>query len=456
MIYIKIIKYLNGFKTFFKGEERTVKAKKNILASILIKGIDAIVYLLLVPVTLGYLNSYEYGIWLTLNSILMWINSFDIGLGNGMRNKLAEAIALNDRALGRAYVSTTFIMLIILMGSFIVIGSILGTFINWYAILNTSPIQVPNLSEIVYISFVIFCLNFIFKFIGNVYLAMQLPAVNNLMVVLGHVLSLIIIYILTLTTTGSLLWVALVYSASPLFIYIIAYPITFKKIYPYLAPSFNYYNKKYLRNLFNVGVQFFILQLSGILLFTFSNLLISHMFGPEYVTPYNIAYRYFSLVPMVMNLVLAPMWSATTDAYAKGDIVWIKRTIKGIHKILFLATIALIIMVVIAKYIYRVWIGTEIQIPLILSALIALYSTIIIWSLSYSNFLNGLGKLRLQTINTVVVAIMFIPVCYILGLQWGILGIVSGMCILNTTGLILNRFQFIRIVENRAIGIWNK
>ncbi|MDE7189740.1 MAG: hypothetical protein K2N96_06305, partial [Muribaculaceae bacterium] len=97
MIYIKIIKYLNGFKTFFKGEERTVKAKKNILASILIKGIDAVVYLLLVPVTLGYLNPYEYGIWLTLNSMLMWINSFDIGLGNGMRNKLAEAIAQNNK-----------------------------------------------------------------------------------------------------------------------------------------------------------------------------------------------------------------------------------------------------------------------------------------------------------------------------------------------------------------------
>jgi hypothetical protein len=91
------------------GNDRSVKAKKNIIASFGIKAIDSLVYFLLVPVTLGYLNPYEYGIWLTLSSILMWVNSFDIGLGNGLRNKLAEALANKDKELARAYVSTTFL-----------------------------------------------------------------------------------------------------------------------------------------------------------------------------------------------------------------------------------------------------------------------------------------------------------------------------------------------------------
>ena len=187
-----------NIKKFFKGEERTVKAKKNILGSFFIKGLDSVINLLLVPVTLGYLNPYEYGIWLTLNSILMWINSFDVGLGNGMRNKLAVAIAREDKEVGRIYVSTTFFMLIILMSIVVLIGSIVEPFINWYEILNTDSEKVHNLSMIVYVAFCIFCLNFIFKFIGNVYLAMQLPAINNLLVVSGHLIALIIIYILTL------------------------------------------------------------------------------------------------------------------------------------------------------------------------------------------------------------------------------------------------------------------
>ena len=444
-----------NIKKFFEGDSRTVKAKKNIIVSVGLKGIDALVYLLLVPVTLGYLNPYEYGIWLTLNSILMWINSFDIGLGNGLRNKLTIAEATHNHHLGRIYVSTTFFMLVILMGLLILIGSLMEPLINWYSILSTSPDMVPHLERIVYMAFVIFCLNFIFKFIGNIYLALQLPAVNNLIVVIGHLVSLIIIFILTKTTSGSLFWVAFVYSASPLLVYLIAYPITFNNVYPYLSPNIRFFKRKYLKELLNIGLQFFLLQLSAILLFAFSNLLISHMFGPENVTPYNIAYRYFSLVPMVINLILAPMWSATTDAYTKGDIEWIKRTMKGIRRVLIIVTIGILIMILISECVYRFWIGTKVQIPFMLSALMGLYICIIIWSLSYSNFLNGLCKLKIQTLNTVAVALLFIPLCYLLGKEFGVTGIVIAMCMSNISGLLLNIIQFNKVIKNRAKGLWN-
>lgn len=444
------------FQKFFQGDRRTVKAKKNIFASIVLKGVDSLVYLLLVPVTLGYLNEYEYGIWLTLNSILMWINSFDIGLGNGMRNRLAEAAAKNDYTLGRIYVSTTFFMLIFLMGGLMIAGSVAEPFVDWYYILNTTVGQVPRLKGIVYVSFVIFCLNFIFKFIGNVYLAMQLPAINNMMNVAGHVLSLLIIYILTQTTTGSLLWVAVTYSASPLVIYLVAYPITFFKVFPRLRPSVRLFRRKYLKDLLNIGVQFFLLQLSGILLFAFANILISHMFGPENVTPYNIAYRYFCLVPMMMNIILAPMWSATTDAYAKGDLLWIKRTMRRVRFILFVAFAILVAMVVVSPLVYRLWVGNGITIPISMSVCMAVYVAVIISSLTYSNFLNGLGKLRLQTINTVSVALLFLPLCWCIGNEFGTTGVVIGMTLLALSGLVLNRIQFNRVINETARGIWNK
>lgn len=445
-----------ALRNFFKGDQRTIRAKKNIIFSIGIKGIDSLVYLLLVPVTLGYLNQYEYGIWLTLNSILMWINSFDIGLGNGLRNKLAIALANNNQSLARIYVSTTFFMLIAIMGGLVIVGTIAAPFIDWYEILNTTSINVPRLAEIVYISFTIFCLNFIFKFVGNVYLALQLPAINNLMVTMGHLLSLIIIFILTKTTDGSLLWVAVSYSASPLIVYLIAYPLTFFRVYPYLAPSYKLFKTQYLKQLFNIGIQFFLLQLSGLILFALSNLLISHMFGPETVTPYNIAYRYFSIILMAMGIIISPMWSATTEAYEKGDIIWIKRSMTSIHKILSIAIVILLIMVILSNWVYRIWVGTEVEIPYLLSILMAIYVLVLIFSLSYSNFLNGIGKLTIQTINTVSVAVLFIPFCYLLGQYFGLYGIVSGMIVLNLSGAVLNYIQFNKIIEGKAHGVWNK
>lgn len=438
------------------GDSRTAKAKKNILASFLLKGIDGVVYLLLVPVTLGYLNPYEYGIWLTLNSIILWINSFDIGLGNGMRNKLAEAMAHDDRELGRIYVSTTFVMLIVLIAGAMALFSALSPLIDWYAILGTSPQQVPRLNSIVYVSVAIFSLNFIFKFVGNVYLALQLPAVNNLMVVAGHCLSLAVIYALTRLTDGSLMYVAVAYTASPLAVYLIAYPITFGKVYRYLAPTPRCFRREHFKSLLNVGLGFFFLQLAGIVLFAFSNIIISHVMGPEKVTPYNIAYRYFSLVPMAMGIIMSPMWSATTEAYEKGDIAWIRRSIAAIRRILYATLGVMLLMVLASKHVYALWVGSDIDISYPLSALVALYVFIIVWSTSHSFFLNGLGKLRLQTINTLTVAALFLPLSYWLSLKLGLVGMVGSMCLVNLSGAILNTLQFHKLLNRTATGIWQK
>lgn len=443
-------------KKYLGTDNRTIKARKNIIASFFLKGIDLLIYLFLVPITLGYLNPYEYGVWLTLNSILMWINSFDIGLGNGMRNKLATAMANNDKEKARTYVSTTFFMLIAVMCALIVIGLLFSPYINWYRVLGTDIHHISNLNEIVLVSFILCCITFIFRFIGNVYQSLQMPAISGLITVLGHLLSLIVISILTIYTSGSLFFVALAYTCSPVVVYLIAYPVTFYKVYKFLRPSLKMFRKEYLKDLFSIGVEFFMLQLSGILLFSIANILISRMFGPDKVTPYNIAYRYFSLIPMGMNLILTPMWSATTDAYYKGDIEWIKQSMSYIKKCLYGVYLVLGLMVVVSPFVYRVWIGTDVNIPFSISALMAVYIAILQTSLSYSNFLNGLGKLRIQTINTLVVAIISCPLFWILGRSFNVPGLLMGMCLVNLPGVIFNIIQFKKVMSFQAEGIWNK
>lgn len=445
-----------SFNKFLSGDSRSVKAKKNILASGFIKGADTLVYLLLVPLTLGFLNAYEYGIWLTLNSLLSWINSFDIGLGNGLRNKLAIAIAEDDKEKGCCYVSTTFFMLIMIMIIIFIVASLLIHLIDWYTLLNVRSETVSNLREIIQVSFLFFCINFVMKFVGNVYQALQLPAVNYLIAFLGHFLSLVIIFILTKIIPGSLFWVAVVYSAAPPVVYLICYPITFKKLYPYLAPSFRHFNSKYLKELLSLSVLFFIIQIMGILLFSLSNVLISNMFGPDNVTPYNISNRYFSVVSLFFNLVLAPIWSAATDAYTKNDMQWIRNSIFTLVKFLAIVAVVIVLMILVSDYVYLLWVGDSVVIPKRMSLLMGIYIFIILWSLSFSSILNGMSKLRLQTINILFVGIAFYPLCHFLGSIFGIIGILMGMCILNLSGAVLNTVQLWKIVNNRANHFWSK
>jgi O-antigen/teichoic acid export membrane protein len=122
---------LNRIKSSFtSGHERSIKAKKNILASLVIRGCSIAISLVLVPLTINYINTSRYGIWLTLSSIVAWLSFFDIGLTQGLRNKFAEAKARGDDALAQIYVSTTYALLAIIFCA-IWLPLCANNFLNW-------------------------------------------------------------------------------------------------------------------------------------------------------------------------------------------------------------------------------------------------------------------------------------------------------------------------------------
>ena len=216
----------------------------------------------MIPVTLGCLNQYEYGIWLTISSLLIWIDSFDIGLGNGLRNLLAESIAKNDIKKGQQQVSTAFFMLIVIILPTIPIITSVVHHINCYKLFNIDPQLTHNLEYILIASYTIVAITFIFKFIGNIYMALQLPAITNLLIGIGHTISLLFIYIVSRLGDVTLLDVAVIYTISPLIVYLVSYPITFSK-YKYLTPSIRLFDYKELKPLFGLGIKFFLGQISG-------------------------------------------------------------------------------------------------------------------------------------------------------------------------------------------------
>lgn len=429
------------------GDQRTSKAKKNILLSIGIKACSILVSLVLVPLTLGYLNKYEYGIWLTLSSTLMWINYFDIGLGNGLRNKLAEALADSDVKKGQVYISTTFALLTIIMVVFYLLYYVCHFFFSWNAILNISSNELStNLDNLVLFVLLFFCLNFILKVIGNVYLAKQLSVVNDLMIFVANVCSCIIIYILTLTTEGDLAKVALVYSVSPVVVYLLAYPITFSYLYKDLAPKWSCINFRYSKSLLSLGGQFFIVQIACLIIFSTSNLFITQLCSPSEVTVYNIAFKYFSVITMAFIILITPFWSAATDAYARKDFAWIKRSVGMMMKFWALLEIVALIMLLVADYVYNVWVN--LTIPFSLSILMFLYVSIVNWNNLFAYFLNGIGLVRTQLYSSVIASMLYIPLAIFLGHIWGMNGICLAMCIVLFLSSIVLPIQYRRIIYN--------
>ena len=438
------------------GDERTIIAKKNVFYSFFIKGFGILTSLLIVPLTINYLNPTEYGIWLTLNSILLWVNTFDIGLGNGLRNKLAESLAQNDFVKAKIYVSTSYCVVFLLMIIIFLLFQVFNMYLDWYSILNINKSLVPNLNEIVLMSFALFCLTFVLKLIGNILLATQKTAFENFLIMSGQVLSLIVIYGLTFSSKGSLFKVALVYSISLVIVYAFSYPFVFRNQYKAIAPNIKYFRKEYVKSLMGLGSQFFILQIAGLVIFSTANLLISNMFGPKMVTTYNIAARYFNVIPMLFSIVLAPIWSATTDAFVKQDYEWIRKSMRKVNWLLLTTFFVLFAMILCSNFIYEKWIGNSVVVPMQLSILMSIYVFILVASMSYSSFLNGIGKLKVQMFNILFCSFLFLPLTYFLTDKYGINGIIGSLIFVNLSGLLLNYIQFNLLINKNAKGIWNK
>ena len=439
------------------SNHRSSLLQKNILASFLIKGWSAVIVLLLVPVTLHCLGDYKNGIWLTISSLLLWIDNMDIGLGNGLRNKIAEYMAHNEVQRARQLVSSTFALLSCIIIPVILVLVVLILTCDTYHVFNASPSIVNDLDMVLIVTIMLVCTTFVFKLIGNFYMGMQLPAVSNLLIAIGQTLALIGTYIVYWSGSHSLMYIAIVNTASPLLVYLIAFPYTFLYKYPHLRPSCQLIDFKEAKAVVNTGIQFFIMQISSVILFMTSNILISNLFTPALVTPYQITYRYFSILLVAFTVICMPFWNATTDAYERGDIQWIRNATRKLRIMIIGIIVCMAMMVVLSPWVYSIWIGDSITIDIRMSIVMATYIFILIYSMRYSYFINGIGKLRLQLIFTTTAAIFFIPLAYLTTI-WthNIIWFMVVMCLINIPGLIVNRIQFYKLINGTAKGIWIK
>jgi O-antigen/teichoic acid export membrane protein len=175
------------------------------------------------------------------------------------------------------------------------------------------------------------------------------------------------------------------------------------------------------------------------------------------VTPYQITYRYFSILLVIFTVVCMPFWNATTDAYQRNDMEWIRNATRKLRLMTIGFLVCLGLMILLSDTIYAVWIDRQTIIDIKMSIVMAVYIFILIYSMRYSYFINGIGKLRLQLIFTTAAAVLFIPLAYLTTL-WthDIIWFMVVMCLVNIPGLIVNRIQFSKLINGKAKGIWNK
>lgn len=443
-------------KEYYKSRSGNIFA--NLSLSLIFKLINVIISIITVPITLNYLDKTRYGLWIALYSILNWIFIFDIGIGNGLRNKFTELKAKNEKEKIRSYVSTSYLIFGFLALLIAVVFLFVNQFIDWSRVLNAPDTMKFELSKTIYIIFSVMCFSFVLKLIDSILAGDLKNSISGLISVIAHILSLIGIILLSKFTTPSILKYALMYTGTNLIVTLLASIFLYSGMYKEYSPSIKHIDLSLGSDLVSVGIKFFFISLSMNLMVSFNGLIISNLLGPEYVTNYSINMKYFSCASMIFSMLVQPLWSGYGDAYYRNDYEWIKKTFRFLHKLWFIMVGVLVLMIFVQKWVFHIWIGDKVDVDYQLSILFVFYYLFYMLNNIYNPFINATSKIKLQMILYIILSIIYLimSVIFVKYLNLGIKGIVLSLVLFHDLPLsILTKIQSEKILDEKP-GIWQQ
>ena len=440
------------------GVIRNSRVLLNIKLSSLTRVVSIGLNLLLVPLLLDFLGETNYGVWLTISSFLGWSTLLDLGIGNGLKNRLAETLANKDYSKVQSYTASAYFMLsVIALAAFIVFSSV-AFFLDWEHLLNVEVTGALHLKWMVIIFFGLFCIKVVLNQIINITSAKAFTSLADVVNLLINVSCLILILSLSNLATDRLFVVVVGFGAIPVLVLLGVSIWAFSGPYKHFFPSRKAMKMSLGKDIMSLGSRFFLIQISGIILFSTDNFIISHFIEPAAVAPYHIAFRYFGVVITFFSILCTPIWPAYTNAYELGDLRWIKRTTEKLIKVWILVQVLLVAMFIASPWVYETWVGNEVHIPWQLSLVMLVYVSALTWGTIFVTFINSVGKLKLQTICSLLAGVVNIPlsIFFIRYTDLGSAGVMLATIICLFYGPVLSVIQYRRILTRRAKGIWSR
>ena len=445
-------------KKFIGTDSRSKKMYKNTVAMIGIRGVSMILTLISAPIMLHHVDRADYGVLLTLTSIVGCVGYMDVGLGNGRRNKLPEFLAKGDFHSAKKIVSSCYVTLAIYVALIIVIFLIVSPFIDWLGVLNSPTSDAGEIRGLTNVVFIAFCIQFLFGLINSILFAYQMPAFQSLFTFVGQFVALIAlviqVYVFDVT---SVLQIGAVNSIIPPLVLFLGSIGLFRTKLKDIAPSFKLFEFKSVGSILSLGLKFFVLQMITIVLFQANSIIIARVVSPEAVVEYNLAFKYVSLLTMIFTIVITPVWSATTDAYVRKDFEWINKTLSFSRKVCIASVFIGVLMVLASKFVYGMWLGRgSIDISYSTTGLIFLYISFEMLYKVYGTIINGTGKVFAQMILTGIIAIIYIPLAIFLANLCGLSGVLIANVIVFALNYAWSKLQCNKLISQTATGIWNK
>ena len=426
--------YIESFdQTISKAGSGTKLTFSNLSGSLIVKVLVLAVGLFTYPLYVKYFanltpiadvtgdtthGAIALGAWLVILQILSWVLTFDIGIGNGLKNKIVEAINENRRDDVRKYISCSYITNFAITLVLLVVGVRVIDVIDFNNLLNISKevIAVDTLQLAFKLAYISICLEFFFKIVLNIYQALQKEIVASSMSLISTVLLLIFVSAVKVENMGE----ALV-SVSAFYIFSINVPLIILTIILFSTslkdckPSLSKWSFPVAKSIIALGGLYFAIQILLLIINSTNKVIISRSYGASIVTEYEPYLKIFSALTAIGSAISLPLWTLVLRADVRKDYSWMRKSKKMVLGFLVLFAVAAIALAALLQLIFNLWLGDEsIKVDYFKAFMFALWSIFTIASYFASAYSNGLKILKPQLLIYGVGAIAKIPVFMLL------------------------------------------
>ena len=381
--------------------------------------------LISVPLSVRYLGSERFGLWMTITSLGLLLQFADFGMGNGLLNAISEANGKQDPEGARRYVASGFFMLlgiaIFLSGMFAVAYRL----VPWPRVFNVSSgLAAREAGPAAAVFAACILLNLPLDVVQRVQTGYQEGFFTNLWQVGGSLMGLAGL-LLVIHFRGGLPWLVAATSGGPLLAVSLNWITQFCWSRPWLFPKWAHFDILPARKVLGTGILFVVLQLAAAVAYASDNIVVAQVRGSEAVTQYAVPMRMFSVLGTIAALSFAPLWPAYGEAMARGDIGWVVRTlVRSLKLTLLICGIPAVGLVMLGRNIVHIWVGPLIQPSFFLLIGMGIWAVLAGLGSALAMFLNGANILKFQVVCAVLMASAALVLKIWLARRWGGAGVI--------------------------------
>jgi O-antigen/teichoic acid export membrane protein len=411
-----------------RGAERYRRAGITASSSFIAKALNIVISFLSVPLTVHYLGAERYGVWLTISSLITWMQMTDFGLaGVALVNVLSEASGKDDRVAAQQYTASAWWALTGVSMLSGILAVAFFRYIPWRAVFRVSAAtSTHELQAACALTLLFFVLAFPLSVQFSIYSAYQDGFLANVWGIAGNALSLVALVVVS-RTHGGLPYLVLALSGTRSLVAAANVFFLFRR-YHWLAPVPSAVRWHCVKRLFKLGTKYLVTQLASLGIYQSQPIIITQILGPSKVVIFVVAYKIISLPMDLVYMATQPFVPAFGEAKARQDWRWIEGAYKNCVKASLRFGLPLAVVIALtAKPLIRIWAGAVAVPSTSLIVWLSIYTVIGVMLMAAGQMMSGLERVDPLAISITLCALGVVGSAIALAPRWGLTGIAFGM-----------------------------